>query len=81
MIYETDEDRTIYQVVVNDEEQYSIWRADKPIPLGWRAIGVSGPKTVCLEHIEQTWTDMRPRSLREAMDRAEEAGESTPGES
>ncbi|MFE2422759.1 MbtH family protein [Streptomyces hokutonensis] len=53
-------------VVVNDEEQYSIWAADRDIPQGWRTVGVSGPKEHCLDHIERTWTDMRPLSLRSA---------------
>ncbi|MFJ9348186.1 MbtH family protein [Streptomyces sp. NPDC101237] len=53
-------------VVVNDEEQYSVWAADRSIPQGWRAVGVSGPKEDCLDHIERTWTDMRPLSLRSA---------------
>jgi MbtH protein len=53
-----------YQVVVNDEDQYSVWFADASIPLGWRAVGVQGPKDVCLAHIESIWKDMRPKSLR-----------------
>ncbi|ALG08371.1 MbtH family protein [Kibdelosporangium phytohabitans] len=56
-----------YAVVVNDEEQYSIWRADQPLPPGWRGEGVSGTKQECLAHIDEVWTDMRPRSLRERM--------------
>jgi MbtH protein len=56
-----------FQVVVNDEEQYSIWPADRELPNGWRAEGVSGVKDDCLAHIELVWTDMRPRSLRERM--------------
>ncbi|HEX2204052.1 MAG TPA: MbtH family protein [Longimicrobium sp.] len=64
------EDTTIYQVVVNHEEQYSIWPADRELPLGWTAVGPSGPKAECLEWIEQTWTDMRPKSLREKMQAA-----------
>ncbi|MEO3871094.1 MbtH family NRPS accessory protein [Nonomuraea sp. B12E4] len=56
-----------YKVVVNDEEQYSIWFADRPLPRGWREAGFEGAKQSCLDHIEQVWTDMRPRSLREAM--------------
>lgn len=55
------------QVVVNHEEQYSIWPIDREIPLGWRAAGKSGSKAECLEYIEEVWTDMRPLSLREAM--------------
>ena len=56
-----------YQVVVNHEEQYSIWPADRDLPAGWQAEGTSGSKAACLERIEQVWTDMRPRSLRESM--------------
>ncbi|MFE9455072.1 MbtH family protein [Streptomyces sp. NPDC006739] len=56
-----------YQVVVNDEEQYSIWPADRDLPAGWRADGVSGPESVCLDHIESVWTDMRPLSLRRSL--------------
>ena len=56
-----------YKVVVNDEEQYSIWFAERPVPQGWRETGFAGAKQSCLDHIEQVWTDMRPRSLREAM--------------
>jgi MbtH protein len=56
-----------YKVVVNDEEQYSIWFADRPLPGGWREAGFEGAKQSCLDHIEQVWTDMRPRSLRQAM--------------
>lgn len=55
------------QVVVNHEEQYSIWPIDREIPLGWRAVGKSGSKAECLEYIQEVWTDMRPLSLREKM--------------
>ena len=55
-----------YHVVVNDEEQYSIWAGDRPAPAGWHDVGVAGTKDECLTHIETVWTDMRPRSLREA---------------
>ncbi|MEW2290151.1 MbtH family NRPS accessory protein [Streptomyces sp. NPDC047841] len=61
-----------YLVVVNDEEQYSIWPAGRRIPDGWRAEGDARPKEECLRHIEEVWTDMRPRSLRDAMDAAED---------
>ncbi|ELX11423.1 hypothetical protein Jab_1c00030 [Janthinobacterium sp. HH01] len=55
-----------YQVVVNDEEQYSIWPAYRDLPAGWRATGPQpGPKQACLDYIETHWVDMRPRSLRE----------------
>ncbi|WP_017609331.1 MbtH family protein [Nocardiopsis xinjiangensis] len=57
-----------YLVVVNHEEQYSIWSADRDVPDGWRAEGFSGTKEECLAHIERVWTDMRPLSLRRRMD-------------
>jgi len=56
-----------YVVVVNHEEQYSIWAEGRPIPAGWRSVGVSGTRETCLEHIGKVWTDMRPKSLRLAM--------------
>ncbi|HEX6343062.1 MbtH family protein [Umezawaea sp.] len=56
-----------YDVVVNDEEQYSIWAVGRAVPAGWRTVGVTGSREACLEHIEEVWTDMRPRSLRVAM--------------
>jgi MbtH protein len=59
-----DEDR--FEVVVNEEEQYSLWPEGRALPLGWRAVGHAGSKASCLEYIEQVWTDMRPRSLKEA---------------
>ena len=59
-----DADKRSYLVVVNDEEQYSIWLADRELPPGWRAEGKSGTKDECLAHISEVWTDMRPRSLR-----------------
>ncbi len=68
------QDTVIYQVVVNHEEQYSIWAADDPIPAGWTATGPSGSKEECLAHIDEVWTDMRPLSLRRQMDEAESAG-------
>jgi len=63
---ETDDDRR-YLVVVNDEEQYSIWAEDLDTPAGWHAEGTAGSRADCLRHIDEVWTDMRPRSLREAM--------------
>jgi MbtH protein len=56
-----------YHVVINDEEQYSIWTTDRPIPAGWRAVGTSGSEEECLAYIDEHWTDMRPRSVRMAM--------------
>lgn len=57
-----------YRVVVNHEEQYSIWPSDKDLPMGWRATGFEGSREACLDHIEEVWTDMRPLSVREARD-------------
>jgi len=64
------EDETIYKVVANHEEQYSIWPADRENPLGWRDAGKSGRKTDCLAYIKEIWTDMRPLSLRKKMEQA-----------
>ena len=61
------EDGRNYQVVVNHEEQYSIWLADRPVPAGWTPVGHVGPKESCLAHIGEVWTDMRPLSLRRRM--------------
>ena len=58
----------VFTVVVNHEEQYSIWPADRDMPLGWRGVGVEGTKDECLDHIEKVWTDMRPLSLRKRME-------------
>jgi MbtH protein len=67
--------QTQYLVVINDEEQYSIWAADREIPAGWHATGVSGTRDECLAHIGEVWTDMRPRSLRLAMAASEDPSE------
>jgi MbtH protein len=64
------EDTRIYQVVVNHEEQYSIWPADRENALGWTNAGKSGSKSECLAYIKEVWTDMRPLSLRKKMDEA-----------
>lgn len=57
----------IYEVLLNTEEQYSIWQADKAIPLGWKKAGKRGPKEDCLAFIQEVWVDMRPLSLRKQM--------------
>lgn len=68
-MYEDDkEDTTVYKVVVNHEEQYSIWPAYRENPLGWKDIGQSGLKAECLAYIKEVWTDMRPLSLRKKME-------------
>ncbi|MEZ0109042.1 MbtH protein [Catenulispora sp. EB89] len=65
-----DEDGRTYKVVINHEEQYSIWPAERECPVGWRECGPTGPKADCLAHIEEVWTDMRPLSLRKFMEAA-----------
>ena len=63
-----DNDNRTYKVVRNGEEQYSIWPADRENPLGWFDAGKSGTKQQCLDYIAEVWTDMRPLSLRKAME-------------
>lgn len=63
----TPNDQTIYNVVINHEEQYSIWPANRDNPLGWVSVGKSGSKEECLAYIKDVWTDMRPLSLRKKM--------------
>ncbi|SEG84414.1 MbtH protein [Actinacidiphila yanglinensis] len=66
---ETEEfDDAVFDVVVNDEEQYSIWRNDMPLPLGWTNAGFQGFKDECLAYIDAHWTDMRPLSVRRDME-------------
>jgi len=66
--HDEDEDKTIYKVVVNHEEQYSIWPEYKENALGWSDAGKVGPKAECLAYIKEVWTDMRPLSLRKKME-------------
>jgi len=68
MFDDENDDKVLYNVVVNDEEQYSIWPADRQIPPGWREVGKNGPKQECLQYIATVWTDMRPLSLRKRME-------------
>ena len=63
-----DSEDMIFRVVMNHEEQYSIWPEYKDIPAGWREAGRTGTKKECLDYIETVWTDMRPLSLRQYMD-------------
>ena len=67
------EDTTIYKVVINHEEQYSIWPELSENPNGWTSVGVIGSKAECLNYIETAWTDMRPLSLRKAIEQMEHA--------
>jgi MbtH protein len=70
MPIENTDDGMQYEVVMNDEEQYAIWPADKAIPNGWGKAGKRAGKEACLEHIKAVWTDMRPLSLRRKMESA-----------
>lgn len=60
-----------YLVLINDEQQYSLWPAFRDIPAGWTATGPRGKRRECLDWIDKNWTDMRPKSLRDAMEQAE----------
>ena len=68
MGWNDEEDNRIYKVVVNREEQYSIWPADRENALGWTDVGKTGTKAECLAYIQEVWTDMRPLSLRKLME-------------
>jgi len=59
----------VFKVLVNHEEQYSLWPADLPVPGGWEETGTKGSKDTCDEYVREVWTDMRPKTLREAMER------------
>lgn len=60
-------DEMRYRVVVNDEEQYSMWPVGREMPAGWTPVGFEGTEPECVARVDEVWTDMRPRSLREAM--------------
>jgi MbtH protein len=74
MLADDAEDQTVYLAVVNHEEQYSIWPAHRPLPLGWSDGGKSGSKAECLAYIKEVWKDMRPLSLRRKMEQMELTG-------
>ena len=67
---EIENNETICTVVVNHEEQYSIWPVDRDLPKGWQQVGVSGKKEECLDYIEEMWTDIRPLSIRKNIDQS-----------
>lgn len=69
MAWDDEDDNTVYQVVINHEEQYSIWPAGRKTPMGWHMVGKKGTKLECLKYIEEVWTDMRPLSLRKQMEK------------
>jgi MbtH protein len=66
-MHEELEEQVGYEVVVNDEEQYSIWPTGRELPCGWHKVGHVGDKASCLGFITAVWTDMRPKSLRQEM--------------
>jgi MbtH protein len=70
MSSDSQDDTRTYLVVMNAEEQYSVWPLDKQIPPGWNAVGKQGRKADCLQYIEEVWTDMRPLSLRKQMEKS-----------
>ena len=70
MVIEQDSLRSVFLVVVNDEEQYSVWPQNTALPVGWKTVGMQGSKEHCLAEIKTLWTDMRPLSLRDQMDSA-----------
>ena len=63
-VSDEEDDAIVYAVVINHEEQYSIWPSHKALPRGWRDVGKQGSKAECLKYIDEVWTDMRPASLR-----------------
>lgn len=69
----TDHGTERLQVLINHEEQYSLWPADKAVPNGWRATGTQGSKDDCLQYVDEVWTDMRPLSLRMSIQRNDQA--------
>ncbi len=73
-----DDEEGRFYVLVNDEEQHSLWPSFAEVPAGWRIVFGEGGRAPALEYIESNWVDMRPRSLREAMD-SEPTAEATSG--
>ncbi len=64
-----DEYQEMYLVLINHEEQYSLWPSYKPIPDGWKAVREECTKSECLAYVDEVWTDMRPLSLRKQMEK------------
>ncbi|MGX1497391.1 MbtH family protein [Roseibium aggregatum] len=56
----------IFHVLVNDEEQHSLWPEFVPIPEGWRSVFGPGKRQDCVDYVNENWTDIRPKSLRDA---------------
>jgi MbtH protein len=78
MNFGDDDVSILYKVLVNEEEQYSLWLAKLPNPLGWADAGKSGTKRECLDWVNEVWTDMRPLSLRKMMDAEANANTEAP---
>lgn len=74
---EDEDDARLFTVIANHEEQYSIWPSDRPIPAGWRSVEARGTRAECLAYIDKVWTDMRPISVRNRMQK--NSGPSEPG--
>jgi MbtH protein len=72
MAWNEEEDDVIYRVIINHEEQYSIWPSYKENPAGWKDGGKTGNKQECLDYIQEVWTDMRPLSLRKQMEQMQQ---------
>lgn len=66
--FDFENEEAVFKVLINHEEQYSLWPADLPVPGGWKETGQQGPKAECDDYVNRVWTDMRPKSLRELMD-------------
>jgi MbtH protein len=64
-----DDEAGTFLVVVNDEDQHSLWPAFADVPAGWRKVFGEASRAECLAYVEEHWTDIRPKSLREAVDR------------
>lgn len=71
MAWDEEDDSTVFKVVINHEEQYSIWPADRRSPLGWKEIGKKATKKGCFAYIEEVWTDMRPGKFASTMEEME----------
>jgi MbtH protein len=68
MMYSDNEDvAQIYTVLINDEEQYSLWLSHKEIPAGWKSVGITGTKAECMEYVDKVWTDITPLSVRKRL--------------
>lgn len=66
---ESSDDHQVFKVLLNDEEQYALWPADRETPAGWRESGKTGTKDECLVYVEEVWTDLRPKSLRDRLEK------------